>query len=66
MLATRLANGELAKKWTGVRLHADSWSVIRDGNRWQLVKVSPAGPQGWVSFDLDGANPVVKVEYAHE
>jgi hypothetical protein len=66
-LATTLANNEFAKRNINASLHPSSWSIVKkDSGRWLLVKVSPAGTQAWVSFDLDGANVTVKVEYALE
>jgi hypothetical protein len=67
ILATKLANDEFSRKKIFTKIHPQSWSNVRKSKgRWELIKVAPAGSQAWVSFDLDGEKPDIKVEYALE
>ena len=38
----------------------------KNKERWEFIKVAPAGSQAWVSFDLDGKKPDLKVGNALE
>jgi hypothetical protein len=73
-LAVRLANEKFAKKafidpMTGNKMPAMSIDLPpgeKTNNRWLFLRSAPAGIFAKVSFDLDGSNPVVEVDYARE
>jgi hypothetical protein len=73
-LAVRLANEKFAKKafidpMTGNKMPAMSIDLPpgeKTNNRWLFLRSAPAGIFAKVSFDLDGSNPVVEVDYAKE
>jgi RNA polymerase sigma factor (sigma-70 family) len=73
-LAVRLANEKFAKKafidpMTGNKLPTMSIDLPpgeKTNNRWLFLRSAPAGIFAKVSFDLDGSNPVVEVDYARE
>jgi hypothetical protein len=66
-LAARYANEKCAKQWRREPFYPDLYSANLRNGRWHWGEYDPAGPEGFsveVSFERDGKNPKVQVNFS--